>query len=402
MSCKKDILYLGTLVPNSEFNKLLLLDNTPQIATHLFCWKIFSAIINLNNDNFYVISTRPITEYPNCRIKINTNKKWLHSNILLHELFFINLPIFKTFSIFISSFFYSISWLLRTKSQNRKCIILDNYQLPYLLTGLIVSTLCKIPIICVLTDPPNMIYKIKWEPVIKKYFRFLNSKLSLYFLEKLDGVIAITNILAKEFCPKSKSLIIEAIGEGNLNIKSKYNSKFIIMYSGGLSSEYGIINFLEAFVEVDNHNLELWFYGKGDAEIIIKEYEKKDTRIFYKGCLRNEEIKKIQTEVSLLINPRPIDLPDGNYSFPSKILEYLESGTPVLVTKLKGIPNEYFEHLLFLDSLKKEDIIKKIIEIYSMDKEELQNFGLSGKLFSNQKNIENQGKKIVHFINSLK
>jgi glycosyltransferase involved in cell wall biosynthesis len=174
------------------------------------------------------------------------------------------------------------------------------------------------------------------------------------------------------------------------------------MYSGGLSSEYGIINLLEAFIEISNKNLELWFYGKGDAESIIKDFENKDSRIFYKGCLQNDKIKKIQTEVSLLINPRPTDLPDGKYSFPSKILEYLESGTPALVTKLKGIPIEYYDHLLFMDSLNKVDIRNKIIEVYNMDKIELQQIGLNGKYFSEQKNIENQGKKIIQFINSLK
>lgn len=397
----KDILYLSTLIPNKEFERLLELDKTPQIATHLFSWKLFNSITSFSNDNFFIISTRPITDYPNCNIKYNCSKNWLQGKYLIRELSFINLPIFKTITLTISTLFNSLKWSFATKNVNKKYVFLDNYHLPYLIIGFIFSRFYRIPLIGVLTDPPNMTYKINNDSKIKSLFRNLNKSISGYLLRKLNGVIVMTKYLALEYCPNSKYIVIEAIGDGNSYNKTIDTDQFIIMYSGGLSLEYGIEKLLIAFSEIEYRDIELWFFGKGNAENLIIEYSKFDSRILYKGCLNNDEIKKHQSASSLLINPRPVDLPDGLYSFPSKILEYIESGTPALVTKLKGIPEEYNNYLFFVESLTITDLKNKICSIYNTDKMHLFNFGLNAKKFSTEKNIYNQGKKINTFLNNL-
>ena len=216
MSCqvkRSEILYMGTLIPQLEFNKLLSIDNTPQIATHLFSWKLINAIRINDSYDLSIISTRPISEFPNCRIIYNHKKKWRLDNIILQEMFFINLPILKTFTLLLSSLIYSFKWVILTRKVNRKCVFLDNYQIPYLLTGFIISRICKIPLICVLTDPPNMTYKIHWESYWKKKFRKLNDRLSKKLLLKLHGVISMTSYLAHDYCHQIDHLIIEAIGE---------------------------------------------------------------------------------------------------------------------------------------------------------------------------------------------
>lgn len=57
----------------------------------------------------------------------------------------------------------------------------------------------------------------------------------------------------------------------------------------------------------------------------------------------------MQREVSLLVNPRQNTEAFTKYSFPSKTMEYLASGTPVLMYKLDGIPDEYDAYLNYVD-----------------------------------------------------
>ena len=57
------------------------------------------------------------------------------------------------------------------------------------------------------------------------------------------------------------------------------------------------------------------------------------------GCVTNDEIVRLQCEATLLVNPRPSDKEFCKYSFPSKTIEYMASGTPVLMTKLPGVPD---------------------------------------------------------------
>ena len=47
----------------------------------------------------------------------------------------------------------------------------------------------------------------------------------------------------------------------------------------------------------------------------------------------------------MLINPRPVGESYTKYSFPSKTIEYMLSGTPLLMTQLEGVPSGYFDHV---------------------------------------------------------
>ena len=69
------------------------------------------------------------------------------------------------------------------------------------------------------------------------------------------------------------------------------------------------------------------------AEYLIKEMARKQ------GVA--EELK-----ATLLVNPRPTTEEFTIYSFPSKNMEYMASGTPLLTTKLPGMPEEYHQYVL--------------------------------------------------------
>lgn len=399
-----EYLYLSTLIPDEEFQKVILLDKSPQIATHNFNWKIFKGIISSKsiNCNFHVVSTRPITEYPQTKILIVNEKNWETKYGVFYEVFFINIPILKTMSIFLSSLLKSISWGIRTKNKYKKGVFMDTYQLPYLISGYLISRIYKIPLIGVLTDPPNMNYKLSWESRLKSSFRGVNGSLSNFFIKKYSAVIALTKYLADDYCPNKPQLVIEAIADENERKNNQIKTdKFIIMYSGSLLRVYGIITLIKAFSNLTYPNLELWIFGRGDVEEEINDYATNDLRIKYYGFKPNKEVVNCQSIVNLLVNPRPINLPDSKYSFPSKILEFMQSGTPTLVTRLPGIPDEYSEYVFFFEDDDVKSIENDINRIYNMNKDELTSIGKKAQVFAKSKSIKNQGDKIVNFMQKI-
>ena len=83
------------------------------------------------------------------------------------------------------------------------------------------------------------------------------------------------------------------------------------------------------------------------------------------------------------------------YSFPSKNMEYMSSGTPVLTTKLIGIPDEYFNYTYLIEEENTDGIKNKLIEIFSKSKNELKKVGRKAQLYVlKNKNKRVQGKKI--------
>ena len=87
------------------------------------------------------------------------------------------------------------------------------------------------------------------------------------------------------------------------------------------------------------------------------------------------------------------------YSFPSKNMEYLVSGTPVLSTKLKCIPKEYYKYFYFFEDESLDGFIFKIKEIINKDRIELFEFGKRSRnwVLENKNNII-QTKKIIDMI----
>ena len=71
-----------------------------------------------------------------------------------------------------------------------------------------------------------------------------------------------------------------------------------------------------------------------------------DPRICYFGAVSPEEAARIRMRASVLVNPRTSEGRYTRYSFPSKTLEYLLGGRPVVAYLLPGIPEEYRSYLI--------------------------------------------------------
>ena len=90
------------------------------------------------------------------------------------------------------------------------------------------------------------------------------------------------------------------------------------------------------------------------------------------------------------------------YSFPSKTIEYMASGTPVLMTRLPGVPSEYFDYVYTIEDETSEGICKTLTTILSKEKQELKEFGVRAKEFvKEKKSQEKQSERVYKFIQEI-
>lgn len=102
----------------------------------------------------------------------------------------------------------------------------------------------------------------------------------------------------------------------------------------------------------------------------------------------------------MLINIRDSKEEYTKYSFPSKTIEYMASGTPLLTTELLGIPTEYYDYVYTLDDETEKGLSDKLKEILSISDNDLAIQGKKAMDFIlNEKNSKIQGKKIAEFLN---
>ena len=187
------------------------------------------------------------------------------------------------------------------------------------------------------------------------------------------------------------------------NINSQEINAKTILYTGTLDYRLGIMNLLKAFMEINDEEFKLWICGAGNASFDIINASKNDHRIKYFGILPLDEILELQKKATVLVNPRSSEGEFTKYSFPSKTLEYMASGTPCIMHRLPSVPKEYNDFIFFTDRDDYTGLKEKIIEVCSMKQTDLNDFGQKASQFIfENKNPKVQVKKIYDMINQYK
>lgn len=201
---------------------------------------------------------------------------------------------------------------------------------------------------------------------------------------------------------KSKFIVMEGIldvSKFQQKITNKSKDCFRIVYAGSLAKQYGILRLIDSMKHIESINVTLELYGDGDAVSEIKNISKLDRRIQYKGWLSKEDVFNVMQNANVLINPRNKE--DGEfteYSCPSKIMEYLLSGTPSIICPLPGIPEEYYPYFILTNgtSIDIAEKISLVLNFTNDDYIEWANKAIS--FIKNRVGLENQVYRIYNLL----
>ena len=246
-------------------------------------------------------------------------------------------------------------------------------------------------------------YTKKQSSLIKRIFTPVYISLTNSLNHVYDGYVFMTKYMESLF-PKRPSIIIEGIVPTNdreVCTIARENDVFVVMYAGSLHESMGVRKLVDAFGE-GLDDVELWIYGSGDSEEYIMEKAKNHNNIKFYGRVKYETILEQEKKADLLVNPRCSENEFTKYSFPSKLMEYMQSGTPVLTTRLKGIPEDYYDYMFFIDNETIDGVRSAIRETLSLGKETLCQIGeKASRYVLHNKNSTVQASKVYYFIDSI-
>jgi len=106
-----------------------------------------------------------------------------------------------------------------------------------------------------------------------------------------------------------------------------------ILYVGGLSKHKGVQILINAFKELKYENIRLHILGKGKDEDEFKKIAGSDKRIIFHGFVPDEELTQLYQKAN--ITAVPSIWYDNS---PMVIYESLVNGTPVIGSRIGGIP----------------------------------------------------------------
>lgn len=404
-----DVVFLGGMFPHETEAEIIKYSiGSIQNAANNLQWEIVNGLDSNLDKPVKIFNSLYIGSFPKRYKKIIIDTyEFSHTDCYSENsrdinVGFVNFSGFKNFSRYFSLKPYVKEWAL---AKNNKKKIIIAYAMTSTFTSLLqyVKKLNSDVITCLVV------------PDLPKYMNLLNSKDKIYTslksiemkiinlnMKYIDRYVLLTKYMEQALNIKTTSVVVEGISTNlfeHINPIPQNEGIKTILYSGGLNEKYGVVNLVHSFEKLEQDNLRLVICGSGEAEEIIRKACLRDKRIIFRGLLKREEVLQLQKSSTLLVNPRPNNDEYTRYSFPSKIMEYMSSGTPVIAYKLDGIPDEYDKYIHYFIGSEPGDIASKINEVLEKTEEERQAFGESARKFViNNKNNVAQAHKILKML----
>lgn len=344
--------------------------------------------------NIINLSIIPLQVYPfGKKIFVNSFiKRNKQTSILLK---YINLIFLKKLSIFIGVLYF----LLSNRVKKNDIIIIYNLYTPILFSTFIFKKIFKVKLVSIIAD---LIAENNLEYTgIKKKIYEIENNIQKKFIEKCDKIIVVNKLILEDFQIKNGIVLEGGVDREFPILKDKVKNEKLkkIIFTGTLDRLNGINFLLESFLEVKSNNVELIIYGRGPLENLVKEFSNKDFRIKYGGFVSQDEIEDILFRADLLVIPRLKSIKTLRYTFPSKLFEYMLSGTPVFMTKIPGLDQEYIDNVYLCDTENNIEFAAELQKILEISEEDRISKGNAAKEYiCKQKNWRKNLENIYKFI----
>lgn len=222
-------------------------------------------------------------------------------------------------------------------------------------------------------------------------------------LKPVDGYILLTKYMAEWFPWEIRYTVMEGLCSQK---PSEYPAVDIaekrkcVLYAGMIDEKYGVLELVKAFAQIDLPGWSLELFGNGPALAEIRKLTREDPRIHIRGLAPNAQVVEEQQHAEILVNPRSDTHAFTKYSFPSKVMEYFASGTPMVGYQLSGMPDEYLDYFYRIPA-GEAGAMKAVLEyVMTLSSEERREMGRKAFDFvTGEKCAQKQCEKIVRLIN---
>jgi len=366
-----DMVFLGGLFPKATESEIIS-NSIGQIdnAANNLQWNLikgFDANLKLP---VKIINSLYIGSYPKKYKKpiINSYEFSHTDNSLDINVGFVNIVGLKHLSRFASLKPILSKWAI-TKSSKTKVIF------AYALTSIFVELLCyvkkvnpEVVTVIIVPDLPKYMDTSNKSRILGCFFKSLSMNHINRKIANIDVFVLLTKYMIEGLGLWDKETVVmegvasqpSKISGGNAIL---YSDNINIVYTGTMNARYGILSLIDAFRKIKDKKYRLILCGAGDSVSLVEDAARSDNRITYMGQLKRDDIINIQDSATLLVNPRQNNEEFTKYSFPSKIMEYLSSGKPVIAYKLDGMPDEYDNFIHYVEGNSIESLKNKLIEV---------------------------------------
>lgn len=386
------MLFLGLLFDRSE-EQLIVSKSRGcplQNQVNTFQWNCIDGFYENGVQDLHIINALPVGVYPKRYTDmIIPSKEWKYNGGDHFQIGSFNLPLLKQWGR------YRKCKKILKASDDKNILIYSPYQ-PFLKA---IKKLDKsYSVTLIVPDLPEY-YDYASTGRLRKMLRSINNRSIKKCMGRVDRFVLLTEDMKLPLeVGERPYTVVEGVcaAKPSEYARQSFPDKKAILYAGSLNKQFGIDVLVQAFEQITDENYELWLCGGGDYVENIKEISKRDGRIKFFGFVTKDKVLELQSQATVLVNPRQNIGEYTKYSFPSKTMEYLLSGVPTVAYKLDGIPAEYDEYFCYVEEntlLSLAQTLKKVCDDKSGHYETVARKAV--EFVTKQKNPKVQAKKIM-------
>lgn len=393
------MIFIGSLYPQSLYSQNLKEGTHIDFAAHTFQSSLLEGLSE-RYDDISVITSPVTSTYPSSKhLFYKSNREYLLTNrgrikrTIVRQISFFNLPLIKMVSEYVQ-----IKRCLKSILKENETVFIYALHSPFLLAAY--AFRYRTQKICVIVpDLPEFMSHNKG--LIRKFLKIINKHIIDKCLKSFKNYVLFSKLMETKLPIQGKNIVVVEGIYNPIEIEStSKDTKRTILYTGIINRKYGVFDLIEAFHRIDGDDYQLVLCGSCPTERPeLDKYLSVDQRIKYLGMLPTQEVRKLQRYATIVVNPRHSTDEYTKYSFPSKTIEYMASGTPTLMCRLPAIPEDYNKHLFFFEDESVNGYKDRIEELCSMNSDFLSEFGIKAKKFIlDNKNCFSQANRICDIL----
>jgi glycosyltransferase involved in cell wall biosynthesis len=298
-----------------------------------------------------VYSVEPVPAFPRSgRLLGRRGMTTLPGGLLIRLLPFVNVALLKPLTAGLATMVALLAWGWRHRDRRRlvHCI---NLSMPPGLFILLAARLIRAKATVSLLDV-NQPGALVPDVVARRIDFWLHRRL----IPRFDGHMVASEAIAQDFAPGRRVCRIEggirpedfADGVSDRGASTRNPGKrFRAVLAGSLEPYNGVVLALEAFNLLPVDGFELVIAGTGSLASLVELRASDDSRLTYAGFLEFREVLELYRSADLLLNIRLTKMLRTQHFFPSKLMELMASGIPVIST-CTGHVVEEFDGLVYL------------------------------------------------------
>jgi glycosyltransferase involved in cell wall biosynthesis len=300
-----------------------------------------------------VLSSQPVAHFPKGRVLIQGSRKvevlpGLHETLVPLLNIFIVRDILRALYIYC----YVFLWSLRHFGK-RRIVITYNVGVPPVLPLQFIASLTGTKVTSIIYDiVPAAAYN---KGIRKLLFYDCVMRLGQWAIPRLSGRIVITDPIAERFGGGKHYLRVDGgVTQAVVDrlfplLPAETGQDLVLFFAGGINEWNHVPMLLEMMRTHPDARLQLWFAGSGASLPLVREAASRDSRIVYHGMLDLDQLFELYKRADVLLNLRNSSDPTMKYHFPSKLLEILAVGKPVLTTSITHIKAVYGDYCFILE-----------------------------------------------------